>query len=798
MRRLSLAAIAALSFVSSLWAQGVDPIGRIHPKAQPLNMVAVLRVPALDRVAISTEDGHRRANGQAPRFAMPNVVAVNPTTHGTWEVLDATWSLWRLRIEAPLASHINLGFQQFTMPAGARLMLYSSDYVDVVRPFDVTDHSPTGELWTPIVRTAEIVAEVYVPTALRPQLQLNMVHVGAGYRFFGAGDDALSGDGSGTCNFDVVCPLSAGWANEIPAIAAISTGGSIFCTGSMINNTASDGKNYFLTAFHCGVTAGAAPSLVCYWNYRELTCGGTGASLAQFTTGATWRSGYSTSDFTLVELNSSPNIAWGITHAGWNRDVGNASSACAIHHPSGDSKKISFEYQPTSVTTYGGTAVPGDSTHVRITDWDDGTTEPGSSGSPLFDQNHRIIGQLHGGGAACGNNLSDWYGRFTTSWTGGGSNTTRLSNWLDPIATGALTLNTRPAGGGGGGTVAAATPYGTGCYTSYGTYAQTFAASTFDLPGTAAVTVGVSHAPIANGYTVQAGANAWFTPVSANLGLTDDSVSATITLPFTFPFPGGSTTQVRMCSNGYVWLNGASTLADFQPTVAALASQVARVAPLWMDLNPQQGGTCHYDVDPSNTAVYFTWNGVPHYTGGAAVAGNTCQVVLRSNGTVDYRYRVIGSQINTCIVGRTRGATIAPPNVDISTAMPFPVTTDASGLTFTAVNRPILGTTQTLNLTNVPAPASSIGLVLIGFAQLNPGTNLSVIGAPNCFLYNPGTVIQTLFPLGASTPWNLTIPNTPALSNSHVYVQGAALIPPGTNAFGALTSNGVDLLLGTL
>lgn len=799
MRHPAVLVLATFLLVPFLRAQGIDPVGRIHPKAQPLDQVAVLRVPAIDRAAISAEDLHRRANGQPARYAIPHVVAANPTTHGTWEVLDATWSLWRLRIAAPEASHVNLGFRTFFMPANARLQVYSSSYQDVVRPFDAADHSPSGELWTPVVGTSEITAEVYVPTALRPQVQLQLVHVGSGYRFFGAGPDAMSSvDGSGSCNYDVTCPVAAGWQNEIPAIAAMSSSGSIFCTGSLINNTANDGRNFFLTAYHCGVTSGAAPSLVCYWNYQEPSCGGAGAPLNMFTSGATWRAAYSTSDFTLVELNSAPNPAWGITHAGWNRDTStNATSACCIHHPSGDSKKISFEYQATSVTSYGGTAVPGDSSHVRITDWDDGTTEPGSSGSPLFDQNHRVIGQLHGGSAACGNNLSDWFGRFAMSWTGGGTATTRLSNWLDPVGTGALTLNTRLPGGGSG-TIAQATPYGTGCYTSYGAYAQTFAASTFDLGGTASVTSTVNHAPIANGYTVQAGANTWFTPVSANLGLLDDSVSGAITLPFVFSFPGGATTQVRMCSNGYLWLNGTSTLADYQPALATLVAGPARLAPLWMDLNPQQGGTCHYDVDPSGTAVYFTWNGVPHYTSGAAAAGNTCQVVLRNTGAVEFRYRSIGSQLNTCLVGRSRGVSTSPPNTDISAAMPFPVTADLAGLTFTAVGRPILGTTQTLNLTNVPSPASSVGLVLAGFAQINPGTNLAFLGAPNCFLYNPGSVIVTLFPLGVSTPWSLPIPNTPALANSHVYVQGAALVPPGTNAFGALTSNGVDLLLGTL
>jgi subtilisin-like proprotein convertase family protein len=113
-----------------------------------------------------------------------------------------------------------------------------------------------------------------------------------------------------------------------------------------------------------------------------------------------------------------------------------------IHHPNTDEKRISFEYDPTTTTSYLGTAVPGNGTHVRVEDWDLGTTEPGSSGSPLFDQNHRVIGQLHGGYASCTSQTSDWYGRFSVSWTGGGSPSSRLSDWLDPTGTGAMTVDT--------------------------------------------------------------------------------------------------------------------------------------------------------------------------------------------------------------------------------------------------------------------------------------------------------------------------------------------------------------------
>ena len=115
----------------------------MHPNAQPLASVAALVVPALDRPAIQQEDDLRRQSGQPARYAIPFAVNASPATHGTWERLDNDWSLWRLRIQAPDASHVNLGFSSFALPTGARLMVYSSDYTSIVRPFDASDHSPS-------------------------------------------------------------------------------------------------------------------------------------------------------------------------------------------------------------------------------------------------------------------------------------------------------------------------------------------------------------------------------------------------------------------------------------------------------------------------------------------------------------------------------------------------------------------------------------------------------------------------------------------------------------------------------
>ena len=767
-------------------AQTVQPIGRIDPRARPLSEVAALDVAALDRVAIDAEDVQRRINGEPARYAIPFPVQATSLGNGTWEALDATWSLWRLRVRAPDASHVNLGFTTCRLPASAQLMVYAADYADIVRPFAAADVSPSGELWTPVVHGSEIVVEVYVQTAQRPQLQVTIGQVGSGYRFFGAGDSALpfAVAGSGTCNVDVICPQGNGWRSEIPAIAAYSTGGSIFCTGFMVNNTAQDRRSFFMTANHCGITSGNAASIVVYWNYENTVCGGpNNGTLTRFNTGSTWRAGYTTSDFTLVELSSSPNPAWGVTYAGWDRSGTDASSAVAIHHPSADVKKISFENQATATTSYGGSAVPGDGTHVRVIDWDTGTTEPGSSGSPLFDQNHHVIGQLHGGAAACGNNSSDWYGKFSRSWTGGGASSSRLSNWLDPIGTGQSALDTLGTSG-----VASASVYGIGCVTSYATFFELFGAGLFDLAGAPVRSILLTRQ--GGGYRVSAGSNAWVTPVSANLGLTDDSVAAAYTLPFTLQHPGGSTTQVRMCSNGYVWLNGASTLADYTPSIGELVADASRHCPLWTDLNPGTGGTTHIDL--VGGVVVLTWLGVREFgqTG-------TCDVqcAIWSDGRVEYRWRGVTLSAHDALVGYSPGSGVATPSsIDISASLPFSTAPDSAGLTLAANNRPVLGTAQSMTVSNIRA-GTSIGVAVVGFGKYDPGLDLTSIGMPTCRQHTTLDVLTT-FPGSPATSyaWSLPIPNNVALAGAHVYCT-ALTLTSGANSLGILSANGVDLKL---
>ena len=388
--------------------------------------------PSLDVKSIHNEELSIEKNGEAPRFAVPHSVSINPAKMQNWEK-SAQGFTWSHRVTAPNAVSLNFGFTKFHLPEGAELNIYSADRTQFIRAFTHEDNNVNNALWTPVIMTDDALIELTVPSHLVSEVQFELGHIGQGFRTFGQ-----STEKSGSCNVDVACSDSAGWENEVNSVAVISTGGSRFCTGFMVNNTNNDKTPYFMTANHCRINAGNAASLVTYWNYQKSTCrGAREAKLTQFNTGAVHLASYPKSDATLVKLTSQPKPEWNVNYAGWDASGVALSPVTAIHHPNVDEKSISFDYDAVGISNYGVRSESATGTHVWVKDWDVGTTEPGSSGSPLFDANHRVIGQLHGGSAACGNDQPDWYGRFFVSFGEGG-----LKSHLDSSNTGSLTVDT--------------------------------------------------------------------------------------------------------------------------------------------------------------------------------------------------------------------------------------------------------------------------------------------------------------------------------------------------------------------
>ncbi|NUO02593.1 MAG: trypsin-like peptidase domain-containing protein, partial [Saprospiraceae bacterium] len=436
----------------SLMAQSSD--ARIAKSKTPLHQIERLVMPPLDNEALRQAELARRGPGIAPRFAESMAVQVSPQTHGSWETLSGGREVWRLHILSKGALSLNLGFNTFRMPEGGTLILYSPDREKVMGPFTPADNEEHEQLWTPVLDGDELVVEVQLPAEKRNELALMLTNVN--HDFMGFSQMVASG----SCNLDVVCGGADGWGivdnyrDIIQSVAVYGFNGNTFCTGFLINNARNDCTPYFMTANHCGVNNGNAASLVVYWNYENSICrqpltpqsgaGGDG-SLDDFNSGAVFRAAYSPSDMTLVELDDPVSSTADAFFAGWTiADTAPQDSVICIHHPSTEEKRISFEFDATYRGSWGNGAgeVPTGN-HIIVPDWDIGTTEGGSSGSPLFDRNKRVVGQLHGGAAFCGNDSYDSFGWFTTSWAGGGANNNRLSNWLDPDGTGITFLDGR-------------------------------------------------------------------------------------------------------------------------------------------------------------------------------------------------------------------------------------------------------------------------------------------------------------------------------------------------------------------
>ena len=438
---------AALS-VAIIWSSSLPALGRvgsppisIQRRVQSLVTVPHLALQATDSRAEIAAD--LKTGNQVPlRFAVEHQVKVTPETDGVWEQLP-DGKLWRLRINSAGATDFNLGFTTFWLPDGATLHVIAENEAYYQGPYTSRDNKPHGQLWTPVVPGDAAVIELFVPAGAAKEPRIVLTQINAGYRdLFHRQKGLIASTPSGTCNMDVACPQAASWSNEVRSVARYSISGSAFCTGTLIANASGDFRNYFLTANHCGLSADNVASVVVYWNYQSPVCGEHGGgSLRQNQTGAVFRAARYDADFALVELEDTPDSGFNVYYSGWDRSGTSPASSVGIHHPNGAEKSISICSNPlTTVNSCIDTGGVG--THWQAL-WSVGVTEPGSSGSGIWDAaTHFLVGTLSGGNSSCSSPTgADCYGKLSAAWDNGISSADRLRDWLDPQNTGALTIS---------------------------------------------------------------------------------------------------------------------------------------------------------------------------------------------------------------------------------------------------------------------------------------------------------------------------------------------------------------------
>ena len=416
-----------------------------------------IQLPEFDLKKLQNEDEINDQRDDIPwRFGYEHSVSYGLDNAGVWETLPSGDRIWLISFKSEGAKTLNFIFDQFYIPQGGKLYFYNKERTDLLGAYTHTQNTDEKVFGSWLVEGEEVIIEYLEPKAHLGQGDLNISQVVHGYRSYTENESIQKAiNDSGACNLDVDCPIGDDYEdlkNHLKkSVAMTVVGGNGFCSGTLINNTSNNGAQYFLTANHClGGSVGSwafrfnwvSPNPICasFTNSQNGT-------FNQTASGATLRASNDKSDMALLEITPNLPDFWDLVYAGWDRSDVNPDFEVGIHHPSGDIMKVCRDDNgATKQVSFFNNA---NADMWRVGNWELGITEGGSSGSALFDQNGRIIGQLAGGSAACSgtsdNGGFDIYGRFATSWDFGNSASTRLSDWLDPNNTGQTTLDPFPA-----------------------------------------------------------------------------------------------------------------------------------------------------------------------------------------------------------------------------------------------------------------------------------------------------------------------------------------------------------------
>ena len=414
--------------------------GQISQGGTPVYVQKLKSVSPDDLIILPTVDNFklRRANMADPgqpilkslRFAHPFDVSLNLKNSGKW-YSNGDVNVWQLRIRSVGAYSLCLVFGRYNLPENARLFLIGSNGSDIKGAYTSANNSVSQVLAIEPLAGDEMIIQYEEPigTTFSGELEISTIS----HDFMGimaTGPHRPLGL-SGACNVNVNCDVANGTEeirDAVCRIIIVETGQ--ICTGTLINNTSLDRKPYLITAEHCINSEQRANSSVFLFNYESPYCSSIYGDVSHSLSGSSLKASLYDLDFALVQLNNEVPYNYRPYFVGWNRKNVAPSSSLSIHHPQGDIKKISFDRDIAITSRYPDRLANGS---WQILRWDNGVTESGSSGGPLFDQNKQLIGTLTGGNATCSDPEEDYFSKFALAWNYMGDPSKQLKTWLDPL-----------------------------------------------------------------------------------------------------------------------------------------------------------------------------------------------------------------------------------------------------------------------------------------------------------------------------------------------------------------------------
>jgi hypothetical protein len=284
-----------------------------------------------------------------------------------------------------------------------------------------------GEYWSPVIDGERAAIEIEVAkdaSVAGVALEIARVsHLVVGPTATRSEEAKILADigDSGACNINVKCVDPQ---DSVTLGAAAGTGKLVFtvpsgltarCTGTLLNDTTTTFTPYIFGANHCFQSAYEAFTLHVWWFFDAMACGSnTPGAYVEQAGGAMLLGRSQDWDWALLRMNSAP--PQGVSFRGWNATALPFDSYVEIfHHPSGDLKKWSQGSSGNPTTVNFGTAAGGGGLFTPV-NWEQGTTEGGSSGGALvsFETGDAVVrGGLLGGDALCSNlGGTDYFSQF--------------------------------------------------------------------------------------------------------------------------------------------------------------------------------------------------------------------------------------------------------------------------------------------------------------------------------------------------------------------------------------------------
>ncbi len=394
----------------------------------------VIDLPNVDAKALLAEDSNRAA-GTPFRYGHKHFVDFSTEDSGVWEETADGGLFWQISVKSENAYALSFEYDNFFIPEGGELYVLSPGYEMIQGAYTSINNSNRGRFATPHLKGDTAIIEYYQPAGTNGILSLVITEIIHDYRDIMRFSDE---DRERNCGENAVCYEDEGYQEPIDAAAWLDMGGFI-CSGAMVNNVRQDLTPYFLTAWHC-VDGDYPPTFRFYFNYETTSCSGSWASQGSYaySSDLVADSDGMDSDWALLLIDDDIEDSWNVFYAGWDAVGDYPLISCGVHHPGGDPKKINIDDDQAWGDYWDNAG--GVTTHWKV-NWDEGGTEGGSSGSPLFNDSFQIVGQLSGGPAgACGTSY-DLYGKFSRGWDWDLPSNRRMIDWLDPDYTGTLVID---------------------------------------------------------------------------------------------------------------------------------------------------------------------------------------------------------------------------------------------------------------------------------------------------------------------------------------------------------------------